>query len=605
MTFAVTGNTNAALFSAQPAVSPAGVLTYTSAPNASGSATITLVLSDNGGVANGGVNQSAPVMFTITVTAVNDAPALTNATITYATAGNTQLHVAGATRAGLASIADPQHALAKAVPIDIDTPLAGITVVPQNGNTTSGHIILNADGTFSYVPNAGFIGTDTIPYQVTDGTTPVPGSIQITVTQRVWYVSNQLGPNNAAGGDGRSTDAFETLTGAETASAANDIIFVFNGDSQTTPLGGITLKNGVKLHGEGIGLTVGTFGTIIPAGTAPRLTSAGNTIVVLANMANGDRTGVEIRGLSLASTGGNAIDVTSADTQALGVRISENTITGATAEGIDINHGSIGAATLAVHDNTITATGTGLDITRTAGTVTITAFDDNVVSGATVGTGIVVAGPSVTFDATAGGAYQQVAGGTTAVGSIADPVGGAGIVLTNVSGDLAFTDLDIFTSNGAGLLVIGTGAVNAARRHRHTRLGRVGRGDAAVDWRPGGGCQQCHGQSPARLGERHEQPDDRHHAGERRVGDDDRLGVGDVRIDCQHDRDLGQRRRRDRLAELWRQHHEGEQLRDGLRQRWAHHRHDHVQRDVERDERHRPESSTTPTARTTSRARRR
>ena len=54
-----------------------------------------------------------------------------------------------------------------------------------------------------------------------------------------------------------------------------------------------------------------------------------------------------------------------------------------------------------------------------------------------------------------------MAGGTTAVGSLGNPVGGAGIVLTNVSGDLAFTDLDIFTAAGAGLQVTGTGALNA------------------------------------------------------------------------------------------------------------------------------------------------
>ena len=52
--FQVTNNTNAALFSAGPAVSPTGVLTYTPATNQFGSATITLVLKDNGGTANGG-----------------------------------------------------------------------------------------------------------------------------------------------------------------------------------------------------------------------------------------------------------------------------------------------------------------------------------------------------------------------------------------------------------------------------------------------------------------------------------------------------------------------------------------------------------------------
>ena len=222
---------------------------------------------------------------------------------------------------------------------------------------------------------------------------------------------------------------------------------------------------------------------------------------MLANTANGDRTGVEIRGLNLASTGGNAIDVTSADAANLGVRISENTITGATAEGIDINHGSSGTATLAVHDNTITATGTGLDITRTAGTVTITTFDDNVVSGASGGTGIVVTGPSVTFDATPGGAYNQVAGGTTAVGSQADTVGGAGVILTNVSGDLAFTDLDIFTAAGAALQVSGTGAVNTGAGTGTRIAVASGVGDAAVDRRPGAEHQQRHGRSPARVGD--------------------------------------------------------------------------------------------------------
>jgi hypothetical protein len=74
LTFLVTGNTNPGLFSAGPAVSPTGTLTYTPAPDANGSASITIVLKDNGGTANGGQDTSAPQTFTITVNAVNDAP---------------------------------------------------------------------------------------------------------------------------------------------------------------------------------------------------------------------------------------------------------------------------------------------------------------------------------------------------------------------------------------------------------------------------------------------------------------------------------------------------------------------------------------------------
>ena len=73
----VTGNTNLGLFAAGPAVAANGDLTYTPAPNAFGSATITLVAQDNGGTANGGNDTSASQTFDITVTPVNDAPAFT------------------------------------------------------------------------------------------------------------------------------------------------------------------------------------------------------------------------------------------------------------------------------------------------------------------------------------------------------------------------------------------------------------------------------------------------------------------------------------------------------------------------------------------------
>lgn len=67
-------NNNTALFSTQPAIDAAGTLTFKSVDNASGVATVTVLLKDNGGTANGGVDQSAPATFVITVHPVNDAP---------------------------------------------------------------------------------------------------------------------------------------------------------------------------------------------------------------------------------------------------------------------------------------------------------------------------------------------------------------------------------------------------------------------------------------------------------------------------------------------------------------------------------------------------
>jgi len=77
LTFSVS-NDNLGLFSSAPAVSPtSGDLTYTPAADANGSATVTVLLTDDGGTANGGDDTSAGQTFTITVNAVNDAPSFT------------------------------------------------------------------------------------------------------------------------------------------------------------------------------------------------------------------------------------------------------------------------------------------------------------------------------------------------------------------------------------------------------------------------------------------------------------------------------------------------------------------------------------------------
>jgi hypothetical protein len=76
LTLSVTNDRNA-LFSVQPAIDGSGTLTYTSAPNANGTAIVKVVLTDNGGTANGGVDTTTKYL-TITVTAVNDAPVITD-----------------------------------------------------------------------------------------------------------------------------------------------------------------------------------------------------------------------------------------------------------------------------------------------------------------------------------------------------------------------------------------------------------------------------------------------------------------------------------------------------------------------------------------------
>src|SRR4051812_19865717 len=85
LNFIVT-NTNARLFAVPSTVSPSGVLTFTPAANASGTATVTVALKDSGG----GADTSSAQTFTITVQAVPDAPVgvADTATVTEDTTGN-------------------------------------------------------------------------------------------------------------------------------------------------------------------------------------------------------------------------------------------------------------------------------------------------------------------------------------------------------------------------------------------------------------------------------------------------------------------------------------------------------------------------------------
>src|SRR3989442_10474196 len=102
----VVSTTNTAMFSVPPAIAANGTLTYTPAPTANGSATVTVQVHDDGGTANGGVDTSAAQTFTISVNAVNNAPSFTkgaNQTVNEDAGGQTVVGWATAISAGPAN----------------------------------------------------------------------------------------------------------------------------------------------------------------------------------------------------------------------------------------------------------------------------------------------------------------------------------------------------------------------------------------------------------------------------------------------------------------------------------------------------------------------
>ena len=166
LTFIVS-NDNPGLFQAQPSINAQGDLIYRAADNANGSARVTVVLKDDGGVLNGGVDTSAAQSFTITVTAVNDAPvAVADA---YTTDDNVTLTVSAA-----------QGVLAN----DGDIDSSALTAVLE-ANVSRGVLTFNADGSFSYVPERGATYTTAFSYRASDGalsSEPVNVTLGVNVT---------------------------------------------------------------------------------------------------------------------------------------------------------------------------------------------------------------------------------------------------------------------------------------------------------------------------------------------------------------------------------------------------------------------------------------
>jgi len=135
----VTGPTNGNLV-----LNPDGSFTYT--PNANFNGVDSFTYQANDGTANSNI-----ATVNITVNAVNDAPVATNDA--YNTNEDTALVIA------------PVGVLGNDTDVDMDPLTATVVTGPANGN-----LVLNADGSFTYTPNANFFGVDSFTYQANDGT---------------------------------------------------------------------------------------------------------------------------------------------------------------------------------------------------------------------------------------------------------------------------------------------------------------------------------------------------------------------------------------------------------------------------------------------------
>ena len=291
--------------------------------------------------------------------------------------------------------------------------LVGVATTAISGG---GNLTIHEDGTFTYNPAPGYTGAAQFNYTIDNGlSAPQTVTVNLTVAGTIWFIDNTA----AAGGDGRLTSPFNSLASISNGaggSTDNQTIFVYSGSGPYT--GGIVLKNGQKLIGQAAGttlasiagITVPAYSAALPAtsGTAPVLTSVTNVITLASgNTVRGVSTsggtnsvlGTTISGATIQQNtfngaSGEAISLTAHSGTSL---ISGNTVS-ATSYGIRVITAAAGTLNLSLTNNSITSTAAnGAQITGTGGTLTITGFAGNTVSGNTALTGISVTGAR--FDA--------------------------------------------------------------------------------------------------------------------------------------------------------------------------------------------------------------
>jgi hypothetical protein len=181
VTFEITNNTNSALFSAGPAITSNGNLTYTPAANANGNATVTLRLTDDGGTANGGADTSATQSFSITINSVNDAPAFTKgADQTVDEDGGTQTSSGWATSISKG----PADELAQTVTF-------GVTNNTNSALFSAGPAI-TSNGNLTYTPATNANGGATITLRVQDNGTTANGGVDTSATQSFTITVNPV-----------------------------------------------------------------------------------------------------------------------------------------------------------------------------------------------------------------------------------------------------------------------------------------------------------------------------------------------------------------------------------------------------------------------------
>ena len=303
LSFTVSNNNNV-LFSAQPAIDANGQLTYTSAANAFGTATVSVALKDNGGTANSGVDTSATRTFTITVLPVNDQPAFEDngnvtvtedsaaysaawaklASITVGPANETQTHTFVLQNTTIQSVAGNTNLFSVAPAIDAQTGVLTFTPAPNaNGVAQLTVVLKDPDGTDNGGVDTSVEHTFTITVTAVNDvpTFTLGGKVTVNEDSGAYDKAYVTGITAGGGADENSQTLTFTLTGYDETLFKVKPTISADGQLRFTPAPNM---NGVAdvtvTMSDGTNDVVKSFQiAILPVNDQPTFTDSGNITV--------------------------------------------------------------------------------------------------------------------------------------------------------------------------------------------------------------------------------------------------------------------------------------------------------------------------------------
>ena len=362
----------------------------------------------------------------VTVTCLPDPPLA--GVDDYTSVGNTVLQV------GVVGVSPSVQVTGSVLDNDVDPDGTGPLTVPGTSGISAGaSVSMNADGTFTYTPPRGLIGIDSFDYTLSNGAVTSTGTVNVTMTSRVWYIDNSF----VGSGDGRSSSpyqsmaAFSVVNGSPPSGsnpADGDTIFVAQGSGDYP--GGVVLLNNQSMVGNGVTLTEGPL--TIPPAARPNL----STGIVISDSNS-------IRGLNITATtndgivGNNAGGTTTLDQVSI--------ILSGAGSGMALTNQS---GSITFSNGSIDSTSAGAVVDINGGNAAFNFNSTNIVKNGS-GSGISIAnktGGSVAFDSASGVTLSNITGD--------------GIFLSSNTGSFNFTGgLNITNSGGTGLTATNSGTL--------------------------------------------------------------------------------------------------------------------------------------------------